>query len=278
MSDADSARYVYGGASDTAPKDDRTEVEACVFCMSAEVALCFEHQMVEGQRVAVPSWVGLCTNCVTDVQSQSFESIIARARGTSWDDFDAQDLIQVATAMTVVVRPYRRRGPGRFDRSSDVLNHVVVRAAEPSDDVAGSLVRSWGGTAMAVHGQLYDAGALPALVAVRDSETVGVLTYVVSGDSLEIVSCDAHPSGRGSGRALVDAVVDLARSLSLRQVWCTTTNDNLPAIGFWQALAFSLVAVRPGAVEAARKLKPSIPRHGYRGLPIRDELDLERLL
>jgi hypothetical protein len=113
MSDADSARYVsryvYGGASDTAAEDDRPEVEACVFCMSAEVALCFGHRMVEGQRVAIPSWVGLCASCVADVQSQSFESIIERARGTSWDDFDALDLIQVASAMTGAVRPYRRR-------------------------------------------------------------------------------------------------------------------------------------------------------------------------
>jgi hypothetical protein len=49
----------------------------------------------------------------------------------------------------------------------------------------------------------------------------------------------------------------------------------LPALGFWQAIGFALIALRPGAVGSARELKPSIPSHGHRGLPIRDELDLE---
>jgi len=79
----------------------------------------------------------------------------------------------------------------------------------------------------------------------------------------------------------VEATVDLARAQCLRRVWCTTTNDNLAALGFWQALGFVLVALRPGAVETARRLKPPVPSgrsDGYRGLPIRDEIDLERTL
>lgn len=153
-----------------------------------------------------------------------------------------------------------------------------MRTAVAADDVAGWLARSWGATAVAVHGQLYQADVLPALVAVSDGRVVGVMTYAVGGDDLEIVSCDADPPGRGTGRALVEAAVDLARRSSFRRVWCTTTNDNLPAIGFWQALGFALIALRPNAVAAARALKPSIPVSGYRGLPIRDELDLERWL
>ena len=86
------------------------------------------------------------------------------------------------------------------------------------------------------------------------------------------------PPGQGVGRALVEATVDLARAQYLRRVWCTATNDNLAALGFWQALGFVLVELRPGAVETARRLKPSIPLHGYLGLPIRDEIDLGRTL
>lgn len=131
---------------------------------------------------------------------------------------------------------------------------------------------------MAVHGQLYDAAALPTLVAATDADVVGVVTYTIEDHALEIVSCDADPPGQGVGRALVEATIDLARAQCLRRVWCTTTNDNLAALGFWQALGFVLVGLRPGAVETARRLKPSIPLHGCRGLPIRDEIDLERTL
>jgi hypothetical protein len=68
----------------------------------------------------------------------------------------------------------------------------------------------------------------------------------------------------------------MARHLGARELRCTTTNDNLPALGFWQALGFELVPLRPGTVAVARQLKPSIPQRRYRNLPIRDELDLPR--
>jgi GNAT superfamily N-acetyltransferase len=58
----------------------------------------------------------------------------------------------------------------------------------------------------------------------------------------------------------------------------TTTNDNLDALRFYQRRGFRLVALRPGAVDAARALKPEIPVTGAHGIPLRDELDLERAL
>jgi hypothetical protein len=39
-----------------------------------------------------------------------------------------------------------------------------------------------------------------------------------------------------------------------------------------------LVALRPGAVDAAGALRPAIPPVGAHGIPLRDELDLERAL
>lgn len=163
-------------------------------------------------------------------------------------------------------------------QTAAVARQFVIRSPDPADDVAGWLSRSWGDTTMAVHGHRYDAATLPAIVAATGGDLLGVVTYTVQDDALEIVSCAPDPPGRGVGRALVEATVELARAQCLRRVWCTTTNDNLEALGFWQALGFDLVALRRGAVEAARRLKPSIPLHGHRGLPIRDEIDLERTL
>ena len=152
---------------------------------------------------------------------------------------------------------------------------VTVRSADPDDNVAGWVRRSRGDARMAVHGRLYDIEDLPALAAVANGAVVGVLTYSIEDDALEIVSCDADPPGRGVGRALAGATIDLAKTRSLGRVWCTTTNDNLPALGFWQAVGFSLTILRPNAVRSARALKPSIPHRGHAGLPINDELDLE---
>jgi hypothetical protein len=53
-----------------------------------------------------------------------------------------------------------------------------------------------------------------------------------------------------------------------------TTNENLPALRLYQRTGFRLVELRPGAVDQARSRKPSIPKTGHEGIPIRDELDL----
>ena len=100
---------------------------------------------------------------------------------------------------------------------------------------------------------------------------VGVLHYRVGTDGLEIVALAADPPGRGAGRALVSAALAMAPRVSL-----TTTNDNLPALGLYQSLGFRIIRVRPDAVTRAREVKPQIPVMGYRGIPMRDELDLVR--
>jgi uncharacterized protein YhfF/GNAT superfamily N-acetyltransferase len=154
----------------------------------------------------------------------------------------------------------------------------TIRAAVSADEAGAWVGERWGGETMAVHGRLYDMAALDALVAATEDRLLGVLTYVIEDDALEIVSCDADPAGRGVGRALVDAALGVARRRSLRRVWATTTNDNLAALGFWQAVGFHLCALRPGVVADARRLKPTIPERGKRGLPIRDEIDVEMIL
>ena len=59
------------------------------------------------------------------------------------------------------------------------------------------------------------------------------------------------------------------------RLWGITTNDNLPALAFYQKRGFRIVAVRPGAIERARVMKPSIPLCGLDSIPIRDEIELE---
>lgn len=57
-----------------------------------------------------------------------------------------------------------------------------------------------------------------------------------------------------------------------------TTNDNLDALRLYQRHGFRLAALRPGAVDRSRHLKPDIPAIGAYGLPLRDELLLVRTI
>jgi ribosomal protein S18 acetylase RimI-like enzyme len=92
------------------------------------------------------------------------------------------------------------------------------------------------------------------------------------------VTLDAFAERRGVGSALLEDVASLARRRRCRRLWLITTNDNLNALRFYQRRGLRLVAVRPGAVVEARKLKPEIPTMGAEGIPIRDEIELELAL
>jgi GNAT superfamily N-acetyltransferase len=89
----------------------------------------------------------------------------------------------------------------------------------------------------------------------------------------ELVALNAFIQRRGVGTLLLSAcVARLGRDFHTLRL--TTTNDNVDALRFYQKRDFVLSALRTGAVDEARLLKPSIPRLGQYGIPIRDELDL----
>jgi len=134
----------------------------------------------------------------------------------------------------------------------------------------------WGADIVVGHGVVSTPADLPGLLAERDGETVGLLTYEIAGDALEVVTIDAFPPAAGTGTALLDAAVGVARSAGCRRVWLMTTNDNLDALRFYQRRGFRLAGLRPGALAASRALKPEMPETGAYGIPLRDELDLER--
>jgi hypothetical protein len=87
-------------------------------------------------------------------------------------------------------------------------------------------------------------------------------------------------SGRARSRraAIIEALVARLRAEGCKRLWLTTTNDKLSALWFYLRRDFRLMQVRPGAVDAARKLKPTIPLIGEHGIPMREEVDLCRVL
>jgi GNAT superfamily N-acetyltransferase len=89
----------------------------------------------------------------------------------------------------------------------------------------------------------------------------------------EVVALNAFTPGQGVGTALL-AALPAQLGPGFTQLRLGTTNDNLDALRFYQRRGWRLAALRPGAVDEMRPLKPSIPPIGDYGLPIRDEIDL----
>ncbi len=138
------------------------------------------------------------------------------------------------------------------------------------------LSESWGSSVVIARGLVHQADQLPGLIAEIDGQKVGLLTYTIEPEVLEIITINVLRKREGVGRALMEEVLRIAKSKGCSQVRVVTTNDNTPAIQFYQAIQFEIVAVRKGAVENSRKLKPSIPLTGFEGIPITDEIELER--
>jgi GNAT superfamily N-acetyltransferase len=155
--------------------------------------------------------------------------------------------------------------------------HVAIRAAKPSDRewIRDFLRVRWTAATIVVHGEAIDAAALPALIAVTPC---GLATWREHGADAELVTLDSVPAGLGTGTALIEALVAQLRVEGYQRLWLTMTNDNISALRFYQRRGFRLVQVRPGAVDAARALKPSIPAIGAHGISMQDELDLCRVL
>jgi ribosomal protein S18 acetylase RimI-like enzyme len=158
-----------------------------------------------------------------------------------------------------------------------VETRVVAAKAVPVERLRAFALAAWGSETVVAHGEAMRPADHPGFVALLGERIVGHASYRIAGDSCELTAIVADPPGRGIGSRLLEAIVSVAREAGCRSVWLTTTNDNLAALRFYQRRGFRLTALRPGAVdEARRRLKPELPLVGSDGIPMRDEIDLVR--
>jgi N-acetylglutamate synthase-like GNAT family acetyltransferase len=144
-----------------------------------------------------------------------------------------------------------------------------IRKIEDSDRdwLQRILSESWGSARIVTRGTVHQADSLSGFLAEVENQNVGVITWNVNGSMLEIITLNVLRQREGIGRALVNAVIGEAESLKCSRVWV-----------FYQALGFKVIAVHKGAVNESRKIKPEIPLIGIDGIPITDEIELEKIL
>ena len=142
-----------------------------------------------------------------------------------------------------------------------------------------AFLRDWNALRVARRGVLVDALDHPAVLAWSEGELTGVATYVIDGDTCELLTLHAATRLMGIGSALLTAVQNIAREAGCGRLWVVTTNDNVEALWFYQRRGFRLMVIRPGAVDRSRDLlKPEIPRSGAHEIPLQDEIELEMTL
>lgn len=137
------------------------------------------------------------------------------------------------------------------------------------------------GEPIVTRGNIIDIRRLPGFMAVESGELAGGILYEIRNSECEIVVLFSHVENKGTGTALIDAVISWAKIEGCRRVWLITMNDNTHAIRFYQRRGFDLKAVHINAFDVTRKLKKMPLKDdilGIDGIPIRHEFEFEILL
>jgi N-acetylglutamate synthase-like GNAT family acetyltransferase len=157
------------------------------------------------------------------------------------------------------------------------LPPVYVRGAEPADaDATLELFqRDFRRAEVLAFGEMLALAALPAIVAEMKGEVAGALAYRRLPDALHIVALATDPMWQrsGVGGYLVAEIELMARKLSVPRVIFCTTNDNLPSLYFYQRRGYRITEVVPGAL--LPHVTPAFAS-GFAGIPVRDEIRLEK--
>lgn len=159
------------------------------------------------------------------------------------------------------------------------LPPVLVRAAEPRDRdrVVDLLLADFGHLTIVAFDEEMHADREEMLVAEMREDIAGVLAWRQHNGALHIVALATDPMWQrsGVGGYLVAEAELLARARGLDRVVTATSNDNLPSLYFYQRHGYRMTEVARDAF-ARHSKAPGAP--GFAGLPVLDEIRLEKLL
>ena len=151
-----------------------------------------------------------------------------------------------------------------------------VRSEEERSIIREFVRRFWGEEEQLTFDRRFAVAELPAYVAKVQTGTVGFISFSPASDALIIVALGVLPRYQccGVGGRLIEKVEGEARRLEKGKVLVSTSNDDLPALGFYQSRGFQIYEVKPNVI--AEKHGTVLP--GIGGLPVRDELRLRKAL
>jgi ribosomal protein S18 acetylase RimI-like enzyme len=155
------------------------------------------------------------------------------------------------------------------------LPPVLVREASPGErEKALELFRrDFGPAQLVCYGEAVSLDDAAALVAETEGEIGGALAWRRFDGALHILALATDPMWQraGVGGHLVAEAELLARRQELPRVIVTITNDNLPALYFYQRRGYRVSAILRDSVAAHSRDQQVV---GFAGIPILDEIQL----
>ncbi len=134
----------------------------------------------------------------------------------------------------------------------------------------------WGEEEQLTFDREFNVSELPGYVARLKNKFVGFVSTEELDDATIIVALGILPEHQslGIGRRLIAEVEREAERTKKKMLLVSTSNDDLPALGFYQKLGFQICEVKPNAIA----IKHGKILRGIGNLPIRDELRLKKNL
>ncbi len=158
------------------------------------------------------------------------------------------------------------------------LEYTVSKVTlhEEREKIRGFVQRFWGEQEQLTFDRKFMVAELPAYAAKLENNTIGFVSFVEVDDAIVIVALGVLPQyqSSGVGRSLIEKVEAEAKRMLKKRLLVSTSNDDLPALAFYQSLGFQIYEVKPNIIAE----KHGGILEGIGGLPIRDELRLRKIL
>jgi ribosomal protein S18 acetylase RimI-like enzyme len=134
----------------------------------------------------------------------------------------------------------------------------------------------WGEEEQLTFDKKFVVSELPGYVVKVEEKTVGFISFADTDDAIIIVALAVSPKyqGCGIGKNLIKKVQNDAMKIKKKELLVSTSNDDLPALGFYQSQGFQIYEVKPNVIAE----KHGGLFEGIGKLPIRDELRMRKKL
>jgi GNAT superfamily N-acetyltransferase len=140
-------------------------------------------------------------------------------------------------------------------------------------------IESWSAPfVVSKEGQIHHIDDVEGFIAEKEGKPIGLITYMITNAECEVTSINSLEEGFGAGISLMNRLEESVKDVGCIRLWVMTTNDNLNALRFYQKRGYRLVAIHRDAMTYVRKLKPDLPLIGMDDIPLRDMIELEKIL
>jgi ribosomal protein S18 acetylase RimI-like enzyme len=162
--------------------------------------------------------------------------------------------------------------------NKNTINYSINKATlnKEKKKIQEFVKQFWGEQEQLTFDKTFIVAQLPAYIAKTERNIIGFVSFAETDDAIIIVALGILPKyqNAGIGKSLIKKVEAEAKRLGKKKLLVSTSNDDLPALAFYQHLGFQIYEVKPNVIAE----KHGTVLKGINGLPIRDELRLQKLL